>query len=74
MAATGPWLVTPGRRGTGPLIEVDRRRATQGIDVVGAPAYDPMQKFAQPLLGKNCYDCAIIFCALGTGLPFAEIR
>jgi hypothetical protein len=39
----GRWLATPGRPGTGPLIEVDRRRATQGIDVVGAPAYDPEQ-------------------------------
>jgi hypothetical protein len=37
---SGPWPTPPG---TGPLIEVQRLRAMQAIDVVGAPAYDPIR-------------------------------
>jgi hypothetical protein len=43
MAAIGPWLTPPGRPGAAPLTEVHRPRTRQAVDVVGAPAYDPLR-------------------------------
>jgi hypothetical protein len=35
---------------------------------------DPIRKFATPLLARLLINCSLIFCAVGTELPHAEIR
>src|SRR6266481_10194780 len=46
-AASGPRPTPRGLRAASPLTEVHRPRARQGVDVVGAPAYDPERSFGE---------------------------
>ena len=42
MSVRGPRPTPRGLRAASPLTEVHRPRARQAVDVVGAPAYDPL--------------------------------